>query len=90
MKNQILHQQGRSQRAIAKELGVSRNTVKLYLNPKIDRPIYPKRETKHSILDTFKLFLHSRIAHAKPIHLSAVALLREIKALGYKGSLSLL
>ncbi|WP_420844881.1 helix-turn-helix domain-containing protein [Marinomonas algicola] len=65
MKIQILHQQGRSQRAIAKELGVSRNTVKRYLNPKINRPIYPKRETKQSILDTFKLFLHSRIAHAK-------------------------
>ncbi|MDP5212838.1 helix-turn-helix domain-containing protein, partial [Pseudoalteromonas tunicata] len=36
MKIQILHQQGLSQRAIAKQLGISRNTVKRYLRAKVD------------------------------------------------------
>lgn len=34
--------------------------------------------------------MHSRIAQASPIHLSAVVLFREIKEQGYTGSLSLL
>ena len=90
MKIQILHQQGLSQRAIAKQLGVSRNTVKRYLTSKVDMPTYSKRAARSSLLEPFKPFLHSRIAQAKPVHLSAVVLHREIQELGYKGSLSLL
>jgi transposase len=90
MKIQILHQQGLSQRAIAKQLGLSRNTVRRYLRAKVDNPIYAKRAKGHSLLDPFKPFLHSRIAQAKPTHLSGEVLFREIKAEGYSGSLSLL
>lgn len=90
MKIQILHQQGLSQRAIAKQLGISRNTVKHYLRAKIDTPTYSARKKGRSLLDPFKAFLHSRIAQAKPVHLSGEVLFREIKELGYTGSLSLL
>ena len=90
MKIQILHQQGMSQRRIAKALGISRVTVKRYLENGIDTPKYTQRDKVISILEAYKSFLHSRIAQAKPVHLSAEVLFREIKALGYSGSISLL
>lgn len=90
MKIQILHQQGVSQRSIAKELGISRNTVKRYLAKGTDTPAYAKREKRASKLEPYKSFLHSRIAQAKPVHLSAVVLFREIQELGYSGSLPVL
>lgn len=90
MKIQILHQQGMSQRAIAKQLGISRNTVKRYLRAKVDTPVYTARAKGRSMLEPYKSFLHSRIAQAKPVHLSGEVLFREVKALGYTGSLSLL
>jgi transposase len=90
MKIQILHQQGLSQRAIAKQLGISRNTVKRYLRAKVDTPVYAARTKGGSLLNPFKPFLHSRIAQAKPVHLSGEVLFRELKERGYTGSLSLL
>jgi len=90
MKIQIMHQQGMSQRAIAKQLGISRNTVKRYLKKMPDNPIYTPRLSVESKLDKYKSFLHSRIAQAAPIHLSGVVLYREIKKLGYCGGISLL
>jgi len=90
MNIKILHQQGVSQRAIARQLGISRNTVKKYLNPALLEPKYSTRAKKASKLAAYKPYLHSRIAQATPIHLSAVVLMREIQAQGYTGSLSLL
>jgi transposase len=90
MKIQIMHQQGYSQREIARQLGISRNTVKKYLTNKDSTPTYSARPKLTSKLERYKPFLHSRIAQASPIHLSAVVLYREIKEQGYTGSLSLL
>lgn len=90
MKIQILHEQGHSQRSIARQLGISRNTVKRYLNLKIATPTYSARSKKQSLIEPFKAYLHSRIDLAKPVHLSGVVLFREIKDQGYTGSLSLL
>lgn len=90
MNIQVLHQQGYSQRAIAKQLGISRNTVKKYLTSSPAEPEYSSRAKTDSKLDVYKPFLHSRIAQASPIHLSGVVLFREIKEQGYTGSLSLL
>ncbi|MCF6251438.1 MAG: helix-turn-helix domain-containing protein [Methylococcaceae bacterium] len=87
---QVLHQQGYSQRAIAKQLCISRNTVKKYLISNPAEPEYSSRPKSDSKLDVYKPFLHSRIAQASPIHLSGVVLFREIKEQGYTGSLSLL
>lgn len=90
MEIQILHQQGLSQRKIAKRLGLSRHTVKKYLDNPDALPTYKRRVKAPSILQPYKSYLHQRIAQAKPVHLSAVVLLSEIQALGYDGSLSLL
>lgn len=90
MNIQVLHQQGYSQRAIARQLGLSRNTVKKYLTSNSAEPEYSSRPKTISKLDVYKPFLHSRIAQASPIHLSGVVLFREIKEQGYTGSLSLL
>ena len=40
MEIKILHKQGMSSRAIARELGISRNTVKRYLQAKSEPPKY--------------------------------------------------
>lgn len=90
MKIKILRQQGYSQRAIAKQLGISRRTVMKYLAQADDTPRYAARPKLGSKLDLIKPYLHSRIAQAAPIHLSGEVLFREVKALGYTGSLSLL
>lgn len=90
MKIQILHQQGMSQRAIARELGISRNTVKHYLKNGISEPKYSPRAKKKSKLSPFLSYIHSRIAQALPVHLSGVVIYREIQELGYSGSQSLL
>jgi transposase len=90
MEIQVLHQQGLSQRSIAKQLGLSRHTVKRYLDHNIVVPTYATRAKVPSILNPYKTYLHQRIAQASPVHLSGVVLLREIQALGYSGSLSLL
>ena len=90
MKIQILHQQGYSQRAITRQLGISRNTVRKYLTHTVTHPAYSTRPQKDSKVDPYKPYLHSRIAKASPIHLSGVVLYREIKEQGYAGSLSLL
>ena len=87
---QVLHQQGYSQRAIAKQLGISRNTVKRYLENKQHEPKYSPRAKKQSKLEGHKDYLKRRIAQAAPIHLSGEVLFREIKAQGYTGSISLL
>lgn len=90
MNIQILHKQGVSQRAIAKQLGISRNTVKKHLSLNVTEPEYSTRPKTSSKLEKYKPYLHSRIAHASPVHLSGVVLCREIKEQGYTGSLSLL
>lgn len=90
MKIQIMNQQGMSQRAIAKQLGISRNTVKRYLRKALNEPKYCPRPKTSSKLEHYKPYLHSRIAQAAPIHLSGVVLFREITEQGYSGSISLL
>ncbi len=53
----ILHKQGMSSRAIARELGISRNTVKRYLQPK-----YTPRPAVASLLDEYRDYIRQRIA----------------------------
>ena len=53
-----MHRQGRSIRSIAKELGVSRNTVRRYLRG-TQPPSYERRAKRPSLLDPFKDYLGS-------------------------------
>jgi transposase len=74
MKIQILHNQGKSQREIANELGVSRNTLRRYLDMNINELKYKKRAGKKSKLAPYYSFIHSRIAQAAPVRLVVIEL----------------
>ncbi len=83
----VLSRQGKSIRGIAKELGVSRNTVREHLRDPRPRRYGPRlpRVTK---LDPYRAYLESRIAAAHPRWISATVLLREIREQGYRGGIS--
>ena len=83
----VLSRQGKSIRGIAKELGVSRNTVREHLRDPHPRRYGPRlpRVTK---LDPYRAYLESRIAAAHPRWISATVLLREIREQGYRGGIS--
>jgi len=88
MEIRILHKQGHSIRAIARQLGMSRNTVRQYLRDATE-PRYSERPERASKLDPFKPYLDQRIAAAHPDWIPAPVLFREIGELGYIGSLRL-
>ncbi len=56
MEIKILHKQGMSSRAIARELGISRNTVKRYLQAKSEPPKYTPRPAVASLLDEYRTY----------------------------------
>lgn len=84
----VLNAQGHSIRAIAEQLGVSRNTVRKYLRDHAAEPIYPQRAPRPTKLDPFKVYLNERVAAAKPHWIPASVLFREIQAMGYSGGYS--
>ncbi len=90
MEIQVLYRQGYSIRRIARELNISRNTVRHYLRTKASTPIYSKRDRSLTKLYPFKTYLFDRIEAAKPHWIPATVLLREIKALGYEGGITML
>jgi transposase len=90
MEIKILFQQGHSVRHIAKQLGMSRNTVKKYLASSMNKPCYQTRPSKKQKLDDYKSYLEERQRAASPGWIPATVLYREICAKGYKGSISLL
>ena len=89
MEISILHRQGHSIRAIARETGVSRNTVRRYLAGK-QAGSYGPRAPQPSKLAVHAPYILARIESAKPARLTAVALLRELEERGYRGEVSLL
>ena len=66
MDEKSLARQGHGIKAIARELGVSRNTVRKYLRGEKDLPRYKTRATRPGKLDAFKPYLQGRIAVARP------------------------
>ncbi|KOA21675.1 transposase [Escherichia coli] len=90
MKIKILHKQGMSSRAIARELGISRNTVKRYLQAKSEPPKYTPRPAVASLLDEYRDYIRQRIADAHPYKIPATVITREIRYLGYRGGMTIL
>ncbi len=86
---QILHQQGKSIKAISRELGVSRNTVRKYLRQNTT-PQYQRIQPRISILDPYKPYLLQRVNAAHPEWIPAVVLYQEILRLGYPGKIRIL
>ena len=73
--------QGHSARAIARELGLARNTVLRYLNS--PDAMFPKpRPPRGSKLDSYAEYIDRRLAEGLE---NCVVLLRELRALGYDG-----
>jgi transposase len=77
-----LQRQGLSQREIARQTGLSRNTVAKLLNQTAPKPF--QKPVRKSCLDPYKPYL---IQRWQQYRLSGVRLLEEIKAQGYGGSL---
>ncbi|WP_336717763.1 IS21 family transposase [Pantoea ananatis] len=90
MEIHILHKRGMSIRAIASQLNVSRNTVRKYLKSQSTQPAYSPRPRADSLLDPHREYILRRIADAHPWRLPATVIHREIRELGYRGSLTLL
>ena len=62
----VMSRQGHSVKAIARQLGVSRNTVRKYLRDRTLTTQYPTRTARPSKIDPFKNYLLERQAAAKP------------------------
>jgi len=81
---QVKHRQGESIKAISRELGVSRNTVRRYV--RADKvPQAKTRSAKPTKLDGYRGYLNARVAAAHPDWLPATVLFDEITRLGYSG-----
>lgn len=80
----VMHRQGMSIKAIARELGVSRNTVRRYLRS-ATVPEPQARAAKPSKLDDYRSYLDARVEAARPEWIPATVLFDEIRALGYSG-----
>jgi transposase len=84
----VLARQGHSIKTIARELGLSRNTVRKYLRHDAPLPHYRQRSPRPCKLDPFKAYLQQRIEAARPQWIPATVLLRELREQGYGGGIS--
>ncbi len=81
---QVMHRQGMSIKAICRELGVSRNTVRRYIRSE-RVPEARERSAKPTKLDGHRGYLRARVEAARPDWIPATVLFGEIAALGYNG-----
>lgn len=86
---QVMHKQGYSKKRIARELGISINTVRKYIQT-ASHPVYRKREFKPMKLDPYREYVKKRIEDAYPHWVPATVIYREIKSRGYVGKISML
>ncbi len=85
----VLAKQGAGVREIAREVGVSRNTVRRYLrDPEASR--YRRPPPRAGKLARFEAYIASRVAQAAPDRLEATVLLRELRERGYGGGYTIL
>ncbi|MEZ3619885.1 IS21-like element ISSen3 family transposase, partial [Klebsiella pneumoniae] len=90
MEIKVLHKRGMSIRAIARELGISRNTVRSHLKAKSEKPQYSPRPAPSSLLDEYRDYISKRISDAHPYKIPATVIAWEIMELGYRGGLTIL
>lgn len=81
---QIMHKQGYSKKRIARELGISVNTVRKYIISN-EAPSYSKRPPKRMKLDPYRDYIKQRLKAAHPNWFPATVLFRELKTMGYTG-----
>jgi transposase len=83
----VMARRGEGIRAIAKQLGCSRNTVRRYLR-EAQAKGYGPRAVRVCKLDDYKEYLLARIEQARPRWIPAPVLMREIQERGYTGGIS--
>lgn len=88
MEIRVLKRQGWSIRAIARETGLSRVTVRRYLEDPEASERYGPREARPTKLDPYIEYILDRIEAARPAWIPAAVLLREIQERGYSGGIS--
>ena len=89
MEIKVLHKRGMSIRAIARELGISRNTVRSHLKAKSEKLQYSPRPVPSSLLDEYRDYIFKRISDAHPYKIPATVIAREIMGWAIvEGSLS--
>ena len=81
---QVMYRQGKSIKAIGRELGVSRNTVRKYLRA-AQVPSVVARSTKPTKLDDYRGYIRARVEVAHPDWIPSTVLFDEIVSLGYSG-----
>ena len=86
MEIKVLARQGLGIRAIARELGISRNTVKHYLRGEAVRPPGARGPGRPRLLEPYEDWLRRRVEGAAPVRLPATVLHREIVAMGFTGT----
>lgn len=87
MQINFLAEDGVTPTEIARRIGVSRQTVYNHRDRAPGEPFPRPRPQRRSKLDAFKGYLRSRL---ESFDLQATVLLREIRAMGYDGSLTIL
>ena len=84
---QILARQGHGVRSIARELGISRNTVRRYLRGERPSEATPRQGPgRPRKLARFEDWLARRVAAAAPFRIPATVLHREVVAMGFDGA----
>src|SRR5258708_1669874 len=85
----VLHRHGKGIREIARETGVSRNTVRRYLRHE-EAVRYKPRPARRAKLDPFKSYVIERLRAAAPEWIPASVLLMELHERGYGGGYTML
>ncbi|WP_232441423.1 helix-turn-helix domain-containing protein, partial [Burkholderia ubonensis] len=83
----VLARRGLGVREIARQTGISRNTVRRYLRDE-QAGHYKPREPRATKLEPFKGYVLERVAAARPHWIPATVLLRELREAGYEGGIS--
>jgi DNA-binding transcriptional MerR regulator len=80
----LYSEEHKSARQIARELGISRNTVRRLLD--LPQPPRYRRKPRESLLDPYRDII-AHLLHKNPF-MPARAILDQLRSLGYKGSIS--
>jgi transposase len=86
---QVLHRHGKGIREIARETGISGNTVRRYLRDD-EATRYKSLPPKAAKLDPFKAYIVERLRAAAPERIPAKVLLTELRDRGYFGGYTML
>jgi transposase len=83
-----LHKEGLTISAIAERTGLDRKTVRKYIERGLEAPVYGPRQPRVRVMDAYAEYVRERLS-AYP-ELTIARLLREIRALGYRGGKTML